>query len=170
MNSLHITRNILAELHTYMEMEHIGKHRLNIENYDESQTLRTYFCINYFQESSELQNQAQRLPKWMPNLFLLYWGYIYSAIFSRDQPQNKGPKLATSWESNPNIQNPNKLWGGVFAMIIKQIEKAHWDACDWPKWKILTFGVSSSLDENNCSERLRMAFYWLDRSETSRNL
>ena len=33
-----------------MEMEHTKKHRLNIEHYDESQTLRTYFYIKYFQE------------------------------------------------------------------------------------------------------------------------
>ena len=50
MNSLHTTRNTLAELHTYMEMEHTGKHILNIEHCDESQTLRTYFYIKYFQE------------------------------------------------------------------------------------------------------------------------
>ena len=31
-------------------MEHIGKYRLNIEHCDESRMLRTYLCINYFQE------------------------------------------------------------------------------------------------------------------------
>ena len=50
MNPLHTTRNVLAELHTYMEMGHTRKHGLNIEHCDESQTLKTYFCINYFQE------------------------------------------------------------------------------------------------------------------------
>ena len=44
-------------------MEHTGQHRLNIKHYDESQTLRTYLYIKYFQEKLKATKPSTKASK-----------------------------------------------------------------------------------------------------------